>query len=133
MFTFFLQVYRSSICTFCGSAVKVEFDPNEDDGKFCFRKIENGEYQLGKIPITRHPNILNAVLTGKKSWGLWVNEWSDGIVEWSFTEEEILKEFSDRNIKIPQPLLLDFQNRIDKKIKIRNQRYFEERKNAGVV
>jgi hypothetical protein len=74
---------------------------------------------------TRHPNIVKAVVHGKKSWGLWVDQWSDGICDWTFTEEEILGEFQKWNIQIPEPLLKDFRNRIKKKKRIRNQQYFE--------
>lgn len=125
MFTFFLQGYRSGMISFCGSIVETEFDVNGDEGKFCFRKLENGEYGPGEIPISRHSNILKGVITGKKGWGLWVDQWSDGICDWTFTEEEILGEFQKRNIQIPEPLLKDFRNRINKKKRIRNQNYFE--------
>ena len=61
-------------------------------------------------------------MIGKKSWGLHVDMWSDGIVEWTFTLEEILEEFSSRNIEIPESFLQDFKNRIDKKKRIRNEK-----------
>ena len=60
---------------------------------------------------------------------MWVDQWSDGIVDWTFTKEEILGEFQKRNIQIPGPLLKDFENRIEKKKRIRNQKYFEMLKN----
>jgi len=65
------------------------------------------------------------VVQGKKSWGLWVDQWSEGICDWTFTEEEILDEFRTRDIQIPEPLLKDFRNRIDKKKRLRNQKYFD--------
>lgn len=101
------------------------FKVDGDEGKFCFRKLENGEYKEGEKLITRHSNILRGVITGKKSWGLWVDQWSDGIADWTFTEEEILSEFKNRNIKIPDSLLKDFRNRVDKKKEIRNKKYSE--------
>jgi hypothetical protein len=125
MFSFFLKGYRSGILEFTGSIIETEFDPNEEEGKFCFRQIENGEIKRNNIIKTRHPNIVKAVVSGKRSFGLWVDQWSDGIVDWSFTEEEILGEFQKRNIKIPKPLLVDFYNRIDKKKRKRNLEYFE--------
>lgn len=125
MFSFFLNGYRKGLFSFCGSIVVTEFDVNGDESKFCFRKLENGEYKPGEIPKTRHPNILKGVISGKKGWGLWVDQWSDGIVDWTFTEEEILGEFEKRGIKIPEPLLRDFYNRIDKKKRKRNLMYFE--------
>jgi hypothetical protein len=88
-----------------------------DDGQFKF--ID---------PYSKHPNILKAVITGKKSWGLWVDQWTDGITEWCFTREEILKEFSDRNIKIPDSFLKDFDNTIERKRLKRNSKYLEKLK-----
>ena len=125
MFSFFLKSYRSGILEFTGSIIETEFDPNGEEGKFCFRQIENGEIKRNNIIKTRHPNIVKAVVSGKRSFGLWSDQWSDGIVDWSFTEEEILGEFQKRNIKIPKPLLIDFYNRIDKKKRKRNLEYFE--------
>jgi hypothetical protein len=125
MFSFFLKSYRSGILEFTGSIIETEFDPNGEEGKFCFRQIENGEIKRNNIIKTRHPNVVKAVVSGKRSFGLWVDQWSDGIVDWSFTEEEILGEFQKRNIKIPKPLLRDFYNRIDKKKRKRNLEYFE--------
>lgn len=109
----------------------MKFDVNGDEGKYCFRKLENGQYK-GEIPVTRHPNILRSVMIGKKSWGLHVDMWSDGIVEWTFTLEEILEEFSSRNIEIPEPFLLDFKNRIQKKKDIRNQKELERLYSGGM-
>lgn len=125
MFTFFLKSYRSGILEFSGSIVETEFDPDGNEAKFCFRQIENGDIKRNTIVKTIHPNLLRGVIIGKRSWGLWVDQWSDGIVDWTFTEEEILGEFQTRNIQIPEPLLKDFRNRIDKKKRIRNQKYFE--------
>jgi hypothetical protein len=115
MFTFFLQSYRKGLLTFCGSIVKVEFDVNESEGKNTFRKYDNGQYQQGKPIISRHPNIVKAVIVGKKSWGLWVDQWSDGIVEGTFFQREIEQEFEDKGITIPLSLLKDFDNRIYRK------------------
>lgn len=114
MFNFFLNSYRKSLLDFCGSKVEVEYDPNGPDCKECFRKFEDGYYK-NKIITSRHPNIVKGVIIGKKSWGLWKNEWSDGIVEGSFLKREILHEFEDKNLKIPEPLLEDFENTIYKK------------------
>ena len=57
---------------------------------------------------------MRSVIIGKKSWGLWVSEWTDGIIEGSFTKREILDEFED--IDIPENLLKEFNNRIRQKI-----------------
>ena len=121
IFTFFLQSYRKGILTFCGSSVDVIFNVSEIEGKNTFRKFDNGYYNSQPI-ITRHPNIVRGVIIGKKSWGLWLNEWSDGIVEGSFRKQEILKDFEDLGIKIPESLLKDFENRIYQKMLKRNER-----------
>lgn len=71
-------------------------------------------------------------MIGKKSWGLWVDQWSDGIVDWTFTLEEILGEFSSRNIEIPESFLLDFKNRIKKKKEIRDQKEIERLYSGGM-
>jgi len=64
-----------------------------------------------------HPNTLKGVIVGKKSWGLMLNEYTDGISDGLFTEKEILNEFEIRGIKIPESLLTDWNNVIIKKIK----------------
>lgn len=113
MFEFFLKSYRSGILTFSGVEVKTKFDPNGEEAKFCFRKYDNGEFGY-EIPISRHNNILRGVIIGKKSWGLWMKQWSQGIGQWLFTKEEIVEEFTKRGIEIPDPLMKDFDNTIHK-------------------
>lgn len=125
MFDFYLSVYRSDIITFCGVNVEVDFDVNSSDGKFGFREYDNGRFKY-RNPISRHPNILRGVIIGKKGWGLWLNTWSEGIVEWSFKKEEILEEFDKRNIEIPEQLMRDFDNRIDQLKKKRNLEYCQQ-------
>jgi len=125
MFSFFLIGYRSGLLEFSGSLVETEFDKDGEEGKFCFRQVENGDIKKNTTIKTRHPNIVRAVIIGKSSFGLWVDQWSDGICDCTFTEEEVLNEFKIRGIKIPESLLKDFYNRIDKKKKIRNQNYLE--------
>lgn len=100
----------------------VDYDENEGDGKFCFRKYDNGEYKF-LTPTSRHPNILFGVITAKKSWGLWLDQYTDGIVDWLFTKEEILQEFHKHNIEIPEPLMKDFDNTLERKKKKRNENY----------
>jgi len=46
---------------------------------------------------------------------LFLNEWVDGIVEMSFTRNEILGQFEDEGIIIPECLLIDFENVLRKK------------------
>jgi hypothetical protein len=114
MFTFFLKSYRSGILEFCGSSIQVKFNQDGDDCKFCFRKFENGQVKLEQLE-SRHSNVLKGVVAGKKSWGLWVEQWTSGINEWCFTREEILGEFEKRDIKIPESLMKEFDNLVEKK------------------
>lgn len=114
MFIFFFRSCRRGPLDFCGSKVEVEFDPEGPDCKECFRLFEDGFYK-GKTITSRHPNITRTVIIGKKAWGLWKNEWSEGISEGTFTFGEILREFTDLDIEVPEPLLEDFHNTIWKK------------------
>ena len=122
MFSFFLQGYRSGILTFCGSGVDVEFDINSNEGKFSFREFENGRFKNKKF-ISRHSNVFRSCIIGKKSWGLWKDQWSDGIVDWSFTKEEIFGQFEDLGIEIPSSLIKEFDNIVEKKKIKRNDEY----------
>lgn len=93
---------------------------------------DNGLFKNKKI-ISRHSNILKGVIIGKKSWGLWINQWSDGIVECSFSLDEILQQFKDNNIEIPKPLYDDFINRINKKKIKRNELELERLRNNKTI
>jgi len=128
MFSFFLKVNRSGLITFCGSIITVDFDPNGISSKECFRLYEDGHYKNGKPIVTRHSNIVKSVLIGKKGWGLWVDQWTEGIVDWTFTKEEILGEFEKLEIEIPESFLKDFDNTIERKKRKRNLKYLEELK-----
>lgn len=108
--------HRKGILDFCGSNVTVQFDINGPEGKFGFRMFDNGEMKIHNL-VSRQPNILRSVIIGKKSWGLWVNEFSDGIVEGCFTKKEIINEFIKHGITIPEHLYIDFENRIYQKMK----------------
>jgi hypothetical protein len=118
MFEFYLKIYRTGLITFCGIEVKINLDLNGSDGKFGFREYDNGRFK-NTIPTTKHPNILKGVIIGKKGWGLWVSQWTDGIVEGSFSHKEILKEFSDKGIIIPDSLEEEWYNLIIKRQKIK--------------
>lgn len=126
MFSFYLKIYRTGLITFCGKIVNIDFNINGNSGKFSFREYDNGRFKH-KNPVTKHPNILKGVIIGKKGWGLWIDQWSDGIVDWSFTEQEILDEFNKRNIKIPESLLIEFEKLIDKKKHKRNLQLLKTR------
>ena len=106
MFEFFLKSYRYNILSFSGTYnPKIIFNVDGKDGKICMKEYDNGIYKNKPI-YTRHPNILNGIIKGKKSWGLWVKEWSIGISECNFTRFEILKEFEVKDIKIPKSIFL---------------------------
>lgn len=112
IFNFFLQSYRRDILSFCGSNVEVKFDIDSNDAKFAFRLYDNGQFKNCAI-VSSQPNVLRAIIIAKKSWGLFVDQWSDGINEWCFTKEEILSQFD--GLKIPQSFMNDFDNVIAKK------------------
>lgn len=114
-FNFFLNSNRSGLLTFCGEDVQVQYDPNGVDCKEGFRMYEDGQFRHGKPIKSRHPNILKSVIVGKKSWGLFLDQWTDGIADWCFTRDEILDEFKIRNIIIPESFIKDFDNRLEKK------------------
>ena len=119
IFWFFLQSYRHKILDFSGIEVKTRMNINEEDGKVCFKKFDNGEYKGIESISTRHPNILKGVIVCKKSWGLHVKMWSEGISEGTFTKQELLQQFIDHKIEIPEPFLLDFDNTIFKKFQMK--------------
>lgn len=114
MFNFFLKSYRTDLLSFCGSEIKVKHNINGFDGKECFRRFEDGFFKNKSYIETRHPNIVLGVITGKKGWGLWKNEWCQGIAEGNFLRSEILNEFNDRKIIIPISLFDDFENTLFK-------------------
>lgn len=123
MFDFFVKGSHSGLFAFCGSPVRVEYDPDAPDAKFCFRKYENGHNDWF---VTRHPNLLFHAVRGKKGFGLWVKQWSQGIAECTFTKQEILDEFEKRNITIPVKLMKSFNDSISKEKMKRYERDLRE-------
>lgn len=121
IFNFFFNSNRKGILDFCGAIVEVQFDKNGVDAKEGFRLFEDGRFK-NKIIICRHPNVLKAVITGKKSWGLWKDEWCTGISESLFLRSECLQDFVLHKIQIPKSLKSDFENTLQKK----RIKYFEE-------
>ncbi len=115
IFNFFLSSYRKGILDFCGSVVKVEYKEEGSDCLFGFRQYDNGVFSTVDIIQSSHPNMLRGVIIGKKAWGLWCSEWSDGICEGLFTKEEILSQFEEKKIKIPESLMIELDNRIRQK------------------
>lgn len=124
MFSFFLSSYRSGLLTFSGSYIDVRYDVNSPGSKETFRLYEDGFFKGKSIIYTSQPNIVFAVLNGKKSWGLWLQNWTDGISECNFTREEILCQFKD--IEIPEPLLKNFDDILWKKKLERYKRDFPD-------
>ncbi len=111
MFNFFLNGYRSGLLSFCGSGVDVKYNSESEDGKFSFRMFDNGQFKNKEL-TSIHPNILKGVIIGKKSWGLWKSEWSMGIAECNFTKQEIIGQFTDLGIKIPDVFMKELDNEI---------------------
>lgn len=105
----------------------MEWDPNGVSAKEGFRLFDDGHYSMGKNKMTSsQPRIMEAVIRGKKAWGLWLDQWTDGIADWTFTKEEIWEGFTERGIKVPESFEKDFDNRLKKKKEIRNEKYLEE-------
>lgn len=100
---------------FCGCDVIVHSDPKGKSSKECFKDFENGVIKLHNL-VSNQPNILKGVIVGKKSWGLHVKMWSEGIGDGEFRMKDILEDFEKKNIQIPEPLLIDFENTIRKRI-----------------
>jgi hypothetical protein len=125
MFEFYFTIYRTGVINFCGSNFVVDSVKNGSDAKFAFREYDNGRFKFIN-PKSRHPNVLKAVISGKKGWGLWVSQWTEGIVECTFTKEEILKEFDSRGIEIPESLMLEWDKLIFKMKSIRNENYLKQ-------
>jgi hypothetical protein len=128
IFNFFLKSYIADILSFPGSIVNVKFDISAPDAKFAFRLYDNGQFKNKDI-VSCQPNVLRAVIIAKKSFGLFLDQWTDGIDERNFTKEEILSQFYDNNIEIPDSFLKDFENTIKKKRFKRLEKYYETRNN----
>ena len=86
-------------------------DINSLNGLQTVKSYDNGVYSKSDIK-TCHPNFVYSVIMGKRGWGLWIKQWSQGIGEGTFTKYEILLEFEKRNIVIPKQLFKDFENNI---------------------
>lgn len=77
--------------------------------------FENGVFKFKEKIRTRHPNILKSVIISKKGWGLWVKEWSLGIGDGLFSKKEILDEFKNRKIELPESFIKELDDSIRKK------------------
>lgn len=126
-FKFFFLLSRRGLITFCGERIVVEVTKDQKlTARHCFKLFEDGRYKNGKTIECCQPNILRHVLMGKKGWGLWTAEWSAGIAECSFTEQEIMNGFIDRGIDVPKCFMDEFDNRIWKFKKIRHEKTLVE-------
>jgi hypothetical protein len=47
---------------------------------------------------------------------LWCDQWGDGIAEGTFLKREIMEEFENKGITIPNSLMKDFDDRIYRKV-----------------
>ena len=54
-----------------------------------------------------------------------MKEWSFGISECNFTKEEILQQFTDNGIEVPEPLLKEFEDNIRRQKQKRYQRDYD--------
>lgn len=123
-FFFFVQLYRKDIVRFCGKKVDVFRNDDGYEARFIFREYDDGKYatHLQRRMETRHPNLLRAAIIAKAGWGLWVNEWSDGVVEGSFTKYEILQIFEEKGVIVPEHFLNEFHNAVTRKMIKRMER-----------
>ena len=141
-FWFFFSLVRKGVITFCGEDIKdkymLQLDPEGLSCKEVFRKFEDGFYAIKEDEdgnkkrepmITRHPNIIETVLIGKKGWGLWTDQWTDGIAECSFQRHEIFSTFEDVGLEIPEHFMNEFENRLRQK----QVKYFEFLKKNGFL
>lgn len=114
-----MNCYRKIGLSFSGTEnPTIIFDKDGDSCKEIFKKFENGLFKNKEI-ITKHPNIVFGVIKGKKSWGLHIKMWSEGISEGSFRKNEILDEFEEKNVKIPESFFKEFNDSIIRHIKKR--------------
>ena len=113
-FSFYLNCYRKMDLTFSGTEnPRIIFDKNGLDCREVFKLYENGIYKNKHI-ITKHPHMVFSVIKGKKSWGLHIKMWSDGIREGSFRKQEILDDFDNKRVIIPDNFKKEFFNLIYK-------------------
>lgn len=118
-YNFFIKSVEANILDFCGSNIKIEYNKVSYNALITYRLYETGKYKNQDVIECAEPDLLKKVITGKKGWGLWVDQWSDGIAEGTFTKAEILKQFADNNIEIPESLLKDFNYKVYSKYKIK--------------
>ncbi len=126
IFRFFLNSYLKGILNFAGVAVDVKYDAKSYSGKESFRRFEDGQFGNSNV-TSRHDNVVKAVITAKKSWGLQVRMWSEGIADGDFTIREILDTFKDSGITVPGSLLKGFENEVAKRKTTKIDEYLKTR------
>lgn len=127
IFNFFLRSYRKKLLNFGGIAVDTHYKKDGYSAKETFRRFDDGQYNnLQKIE-SRQNNILHGVITAKKSWGLHVKIWTEGIVDRDFTIEEIVNDFEKNGITIPESLMKGFINEVKKQKANRYESIISER------
>lgn len=110
--TFFLQSYRKGLLNFGGIGVDTFFKSEGYSAKEAFRRFEDGQYNNLQPMESRHNNVMKALIIAKKSWGLHVKMWTEGIVDCDFTIDEIVDAFTKHNITIPDGFLKGLKNEV---------------------
>jgi hypothetical protein len=119
VFNFFLKGYRKDILTFPGSIINTSYNKNGKDALDCFKAFDNGLYKNLYSYPTSQPNVLKAIITAKKAWGLLVNDWAEGIADGLFLKEEFFQMFQEADLEIPPQFIKDFYNRVYSKMNTR--------------
>ncbi len=126
IFNFFLKSYYKGILNFAGVAVDTKYDKSSYSAKESFRRFDDGQFGNGVV-ISKQNNIVKAVIIAKKSWGLQVRMWSEGIADHDFTLEEILDTFKTAEITVPGSLLKGFENEIMKRKIVKIDEYLKSK------
>lgn len=128
IFNFFLISGRKGLLTFGGSGTDVKFVSGGYSVKEAFRRYDDGEFKDEKgVPspiLTRHVNLAHVVVMAKKSWGLHVKMWAEGIADCDFTIDEIKESFREVGLEIPTSLLKGFENEVQKRKIVNIENYF---------
>lgn len=114
-FRFFFLLSRRGLIDFCGERIAIEkTNDRKMTARHCFKLYEDGRYGMGKTIQCCQPNIMRHVMMGKKGWGLWRGQWSEGVGHRLFRKEDIMEEFEKRSIVIPDCFMKEFDNAIEK-------------------
>ena len=117
IFNFFLNGFRMGLFDTPGEYFRVDYDKDAESGKMAFRRYEDGKFantsnkHFNFVIKSRQPNITYAVICAKKSMGLNMSMWIDGIAECNFTAQEIIDDFERIGLKMPVGFQTDLRNR----------------------